>query len=195
MNRVLHAIAACSVATASDGGCSRGRGRDRAHQSRQSQRPPDGAGARQTGRRRQRHDQATAPRRSCGPLTTPTSRSPAHSSPPRRGRTWRTTSASLPCSHASRTGDAAMVDLLLRAGANPSLAHPEGETPLMAAAQLRKRCRRARAARARRRRECDGQVPEGHRADVGRRRRSRRSRRPAARGGRRSRTSRRRSRR
>ena len=39
-----------------------------------------------------------------------------------------------PLLHASRTGDAPMVDLLLRAGANASLAHPEGETPLMAAA-------------------------------------------------------------
>ena len=40
-----------------------------------------------------------------------------------------------PLLHASRTGDAAMVDLLLRAGANPSRAHPEGETPLLAAAR------------------------------------------------------------
>jgi len=39
-----------------------------------------------------------------------------------------------PLLHASRTGNAEMVDLLLRGGANPSLAHPEGETPLMAAA-------------------------------------------------------------
>ena len=40
-----------------------------------------------------------------------------------------------PLLDASRTGDAAMVDLLLQAGANPSRAHPEGETPLMAAAR------------------------------------------------------------
>ena len=39
-----------------------------------------------------------------------------------------------PLLHASRTGDAPMVDLLLRSGANASLAHPDGETPLMAAA-------------------------------------------------------------
>ncbi|HVG72742.1 MAG TPA: ankyrin repeat domain-containing protein [Vicinamibacterales bacterium] len=39
-----------------------------------------------------------------------------------------------PLLHAARTGNAQMVDLLLRAGASPSLAHPEGETPLMAAA-------------------------------------------------------------
>ena len=40
-----------------------------------------------------------------------------------------------PLLQASRTGDAAMVDLLLQAGANPARAHPEGETPLMAAAR------------------------------------------------------------
>jgi ankyrin repeat protein len=40
-----------------------------------------------------------------------------------------------PLLQASRTGDATMVDLLLRAGANPSRAHPEGETPLLAAAR------------------------------------------------------------
>ena len=40
-----------------------------------------------------------------------------------------------PLLHAARTGDAAMVDLLLRSGANPSLAHPDGETPLMAASK------------------------------------------------------------
>ena len=34
---------------------------------------------------------------------------------------------------ASRTGDAAIMDTLLKAGVDPSLAHPEGETPLMAA--------------------------------------------------------------
>ena len=36
---------------------------------------------------------------------------------------------------ASRTGDAAIMDALLKAGADPSLAHPEGETPLMAASR------------------------------------------------------------
>ena len=40
-----------------------------------------------------------------------------------------------PLLHASRTGNGAMVDLLLQAGADPKRAHPEGETPLMAAAK------------------------------------------------------------
>jgi ankyrin repeat protein len=40
-----------------------------------------------------------------------------------------------PLLEASRSGDAAMVELLLRAGADPKRSHPEGETPLLSAAR------------------------------------------------------------
>ena len=70
-----------------------------------------------------------------GRRTTPASRSRARSSRARAAVDAANDFGVTPLLHASRTGDAAMVDVLLRAGADPARAHPEGETPLLAAAR------------------------------------------------------------
>ena len=75
------------------------------------------------------------PRLSCGPPMAPTSRSPARSSPRRPRSTRPTTTAS----HRSCTRAAPATprwwSCCCESGANPSRAHPEGETPLLAAAR------------------------------------------------------------
>ena len=58
-----------------------------------------------------------------------------------------------PLIQASRTGDTPLIDLLLKAGAKVSLAHPDGETAVMAAARTGPRRRRAAADRGGRRRQ------------------------------------------
>ena len=74
-------------------------------------------------------------RRCCGPPTTAQSRSHALLIANKAAVDAANDFGITALLQASGVGDSAMVDLLLRSGANPNKAHPEGETPLLAASR------------------------------------------------------------
>ena len=81
-----------------------------------------------------------------------------------------------PLSLACTNGNGAMVELLLKAGADPNTALPGGETALMTAARTGKVEAVKALLVARRRRQRQGEQSQADRPDVGRRRRQCRSR-------------------